>query len=39
LIDGKIEYVSLKDDLAIFSFQYEKDLTVLDFDSKKNKYK
>lgn len=34
LIDSKIEYVSLKDDLAILSFQDEKDLTVLDFDSK-----
>ena len=35
LLDSKVEYVSLKDDLAILSFQYEKDLTLLDFDSKK----
>lgn len=34
LLDGKVEYVSQTDDLAILSFQYDGELTVLDFENK-----
>ena len=34
LLDGKVEYISNATDLAILSFEYEGDLTVLDFDNK-----
>ena len=34
LLDGKVEYISKTTDLAILSFEYERDLTVLDFDNK-----
>ena len=37
LLDGKVEYVSDTDDLAILSFQYDGDLTVLEFNKKKLK--
>ena len=33
LLDGKIEYISDTTDLAILSFEYDGDLTVLDFES------
>ena len=32
LLDGKIEYISNTTDLAIISFEYEGDLTALDFE-------
>ena len=35
LIDAKIEYKSNKEDLAIISFNYDKDLTVLELETKK----
>jgi len=35
LLDGKIEYISKTDDLAILSFKYDGDLTVLDFENNK----
>ena len=35
LLDGKIEYVSDTTDLAILSFEYEGDLTVLEFENDK----
>lgn len=35
LLDGKIEYISKTDDLAILSFKYEGDLAILDFETKK----
>ena len=35
LLDGKIEYISNTTDLAILSFEYEGELTVLDFESNK----
>ena len=35
LLDGKIEYISKTDDLAILSFEYDGDLTVLDFETNK----
>lgn len=35
LLDGKIEYISDTTDLAILSFEYDDDLTVLDFESHK----
>lgn len=34
LLDGKVEYISETDDLAILSFKYDGDLTVLNFESK-----
>ena len=34
LIDGKVEYISSTSDLAILSFEYERDLTILDFNNK-----
>ena len=33
LLDGKVEYISDTTDLAILSFEYDNDLTVLDFES------
>lgn len=33
LLDGKVEYMSSTDDLAIFSFKYDGDLTVLEFEN------
>lgn len=35
LLDGKIEYISKTNDLAILSFIYDGDLTVLDFETNK----
>lgn len=35
LLDGKVEYISQTDDVAILSFKYDGDLTVLDFDNKR----
>lgn len=35
LLDGKIEYISDTTDLAILSFEYDGDLTVLNFESNK----
>lgn len=35
LLDSKIEYISDTTDLAILSFEYDGDLTVLDFESEK----
>ena len=35
LLDGKIEYISDTTDLAILSFEYDDDFTVLDFESNK----
>ena len=35
LLDGKIEYISGTTDLAILSFEYDGNLTVLDFESNK----
>ena len=35
LLDGKIEYISKNDDIAIISFEYDGDLTVLDFETNK----
>ena len=35
LLDSKIEYISDTTDLAILSFEYDGDLTVLDFESNK----
>lgn len=37
LLDAKVEYVSDINDLAILSFQYDGDLTVLEFESEKTK--
>lgn len=34
LLDGKVEYISETDDLAILSFKYDGELTVLNFESK-----
>lgn len=34
MLDGKVEYVSQTDDIAIMSFEYDGNLTVLDFDNK-----
>lgn len=34
LLYGKVEYISQTDDLAILSFEYNGDLTVLDFNNK-----
>lgn len=33
LLDGKVEYISKSDDLAILSFKYDENLTVLDFET------
>lgn len=35
LLDGKIEYISKNDDIAIISFEYDGNLTVLDFETNK----
>ena len=35
LLDSKIEYISKTDDLAILSFEYDGDLTVLEFETNK----
>ena len=35
LLDGKVEYISKTDDLAILSFKYDGDLTVLEFETNK----
>ena len=35
LLDGKVEYISDTTDLAILSFEYDGNLTVLDFESNK----
>ena len=35
LLDGKIEYMSKTSDLAIISFEYDGDLTVLEFENEK----
>lgn len=35
LLDGKVEYISKTDDIAILSFEYNGDLTVLDFETNK----
>lgn len=35
LLDGKVEYTSKTDDLAILSFNYDGELTVLDFETNK----
>ncbi len=35
LLDGKIEYISKNDDIAIISFEYDGDLSVLDFETNK----
>ena len=35
LLDGKIEYISKTDDLAILSFKYDGNLTVLNFETNK----
>ena len=35
LLDGKVEYVSNTTDLAILSFEYDGNLTVLDFENNK----
>ena len=35
LLDGKVEYISDTTDLAILSFEYEGDLTVLEFETNK----
>ena len=35
LLDSKMEYISKTDDLAILSFEYDGNLTVLDFETEK----
>ena len=35
LLDGKVEYISKTDDISILSFEYNGDLTVLDFETNK----